>query len=119
MCIVIISLFIKAADADAPAAVAVPTQAFHIAGFHGNDRRANLPHHVMAEMLAAVAERAGRAKIVVIVIRESLCNRGKRFQAIVYFIGAFQPVFPDIPAQHGMVGFVIIMKVFHICRELF
>jgi hypothetical protein len=39
MRIVIIAFFIKTPDADPPAAVLVPAQRFHIAGFDGDDRR--------------------------------------------------------------------------------
>ena len=39
MGIVIVAFFVKAADADTPAAVLVPAEGFHIAGFHGDDRR--------------------------------------------------------------------------------
>ena len=38
MSIIVIPLLIKASDADPPAAVLVPAQRFHIAGFDGDDR---------------------------------------------------------------------------------
>lgn len=41
MCIVIVAFFVKTADADTPAAVLVPSQRLHVAGFHGDDRRAD------------------------------------------------------------------------------
>lgn len=38
MCVVIVALPVKAADADTPSAVLVPAQRFNLAGFYGNDR---------------------------------------------------------------------------------
>ena len=37
MCIIVVSFPVKAADADAPAAVLVPTDRFYVAGFYGDD----------------------------------------------------------------------------------
>ena len=77
--IVIIPLPVKAADTDSPAAIPVPSQRFYVARFYSNDRRTNLSHHIVAKVLPAVTKRAGRAKIVIICIWKSFCNRGKCF----------------------------------------
>ena len=37
MCIVVVTLFIKAADSDAPAAVLIPAKGFHVTGLHSDD----------------------------------------------------------------------------------
>ena len=42
MCIIIITSAVKTADAEPPAAVLIPADCFHIAGFHGDDRRAGI-----------------------------------------------------------------------------
>ena len=70
MGVIIISFFIKAADADPPAAVAVPSQTFHIAGFHSDNRRTDLSHHIVPKVLPAVTEGTGRAKVVIVRVRK-------------------------------------------------
>ena len=42
MCIIIVALFIKAADSDAPAAVTIPAKRLDIARFYGNDWRTDV-----------------------------------------------------------------------------
>ena len=39
--VIVVAFTVKASDADPPAAVLVPAEGFHIAGFHGDDRRAD------------------------------------------------------------------------------
>ena len=41
VCIVVIPLLVKAADADAPSAVAIPTKRLHVAGLDCDDWRAD------------------------------------------------------------------------------
>ncbi len=41
VCVVIVSFFVKTADADAPSPVLVPSKRFYIAGFGSDDRRAD------------------------------------------------------------------------------
>ena len=79
MGIVIIPLFVKAADAKAPAAVLIPANGFHIAGFDSNYRCSDLPHQVMTKMLAFEAIAAGDSEVVKIMVRKISGNRRKSF----------------------------------------
>ena len=52
--VVIISLAVKAADADAPAAVLIPAQGFHITGLNCHNGCTDLSHHVVPQVLSFV-----------------------------------------------------------------
>ena len=82
MGIVVVTLLVKTADADAPAAVLVPAHGFYIAGFHSHDRSASLSHHVVSQMLSLIAVGAGNAEIVVIGVGKPLGNGKKPLHAI-------------------------------------
>ena len=79
MGVIVITFFVKAANADTPAPVLVPADGFYIAGFYGGNRCADLSHHIVSKVRAVVAVGSGNTEIVVICIRESLCNRRKSF----------------------------------------
>ena len=79
MGVIIVALSVKAADADAPAAVLVPAKGFHVAGFHCDDRGSYLAEHVMSKMRPFVAVTAGGAEIVIVAVFKSFfiyfCNK--------------------------------------------
>ena len=56
MCVVVIPLMVKAADADAPAAVLIPAERLHIAGLDRNDRctYANIKLSIICQQSTAV-----------------------------------------------------------------
>jgi len=126
VCVIVIALFVKAADSDPPSPVLVPAKGLHIAGFHGHYGSPDPAHHVMAKMGASVAIAAGRAKIIVIIVFKSLRNRGEGFQSINLFpdlssvsVVLLDLIFPHHAAQNGFVGLIIIFIIFHILRQLF
>ena len=82
MGVVIIPFFIEAADADAPAAVLVPAQGLHGAGFHGDDGSSHLAHHVVAQMAALVAVGAGNAEVVIVAVWEVSGDGGKGLEPV-------------------------------------
>ena len=75
MRIVIVPLPVKAADADTPAPVLIPAQSLHITGLHRNDRCADLPHHVVAQMRPRIAIAAGSPKIIVMAVVKPFRDR--------------------------------------------
>ena len=82
MCIIVVSFPVKAADADAPAAVLVPAERLDAPGFHSNHRRSRLPHHIMPEMPSPVTVAAGDTEIVIVAVGKVFRQWEKRFQAI-------------------------------------
>ena len=89
MGVIVIPLFVKAADTNAPAAVLVPAQGFDGSRLHGDDRRAHLPHHVMAQVLSGVAVGTRSAEIVVVAVREIPGNGRESFEAVFCDPGLF------------------------------
>ena len=112
MCIVVVTLFIKAADSDAPAAVLIPAKGFHVTGLHGDDGYTDLAHHVVSQVGTLIAIAPGRSKIIIIAVVKTPCNRGKGFEAIACFKAAcavfgfcLHFVFADHAAKHGFISF--------------
>ena len=75
MRIVIIPLTVKTADADTPAAILVPTEGLHNAGFDTDDRRTDLSHHVMSQMRSGISVTSGGSEIIIMAVIKSFCNR--------------------------------------------
>ena len=85
MRIIIVSLFVKAADTDPPAPVLVPAQRLDISGFHTDYGRPDLPKHVMPQMVSFISVTSGHPKIIIIRVRESFGNRAESLQAVSLF----------------------------------
>ncbi len=124
--VIVVAFTVKASDADPPAAVLVPAESLHVAGFHTYDGCADLPHHVMPKVGTLIAIASGGAKVVIVAVFKTLGNRGKGFEAIDLFplltavIGfLLNFIFPHHSAEHGFVGFIIIFIIFHVLGEFF
>ena len=112
--IVIVPPPVKGANAYPPAAVAVPPHGFHDTALHRGDGRSESTHQVIAQVLPAEAEGAAHTKVVAVAVAVSCRNGGEGFQPVA---GNVCTVLPDgvtahKPAQHGTVGFPIVVVVF-------
>ena len=77
--IVVIPRSVKAFNPDPPAAVLIPAEGCDPTGFHADDGRAHLSHHVMPQMAAAVSIASCHPEVVKIRIGESFRNGRERF----------------------------------------
>ena len=114
--VIIISFLIKASDADPPAAVFIPSEGLHVAGFHGDDRRADLAHHVMSQMRSGVSIASGSSEIIGIAVREGSRNGRKGLQAVFspphhisFLILLLNQELPHHSAKHSLISFLIII----------
>jgi hypothetical protein len=128
MSIIIIPLPIKAADTDPPAAVLVPAESLHITGLHGNDRGADLAHHIMSEMLPLEAIASGYPKIIEVAVGIILGDRKISLKTIfllpllaprVGFVRHLNFIFTDHTAEDSGIGLQIIFIMFHVRRNRF
>ena len=125
--IVIIAQTVVRSDSDTPAAVLVPTQRFHGAAFHGDDGRAQRAEQIVAQMPPGKPVGAAAAEIVVVRVAVAGGNGGEGLQAVGrdpflfsgFPVGDLNGVVAYQPAQCGMVGFLIIGKVFELLSQKF
>jgi len=82
--VIVVAQSVKAADANAPSAVLVPSHDFHDSGFDGNDRRARQADEIVAEMAAAVAVGPPGAEVVVVGIVKPFCNGREGLQPVCF-----------------------------------
>lgn len=125
MGVVVISLLIEAADADAPAAVLIPAQGFHRAAFDGDYRTSHGGHKVVSQMAAAVAVAAAGSEIVKILVVKAVGDGRKGLEPVGFFPGIFAHlfignadlIFPQHPLQNRTVGAAVVIEILHIFRQ--
>ena len=108
-----------AADADAPAAVAVPAQRLHRSALDGNDRRAETAQQIVSEMAALEAEGAAAAEIAVMRVPVALRDRAERLDAIdrlpAFFarfrVRRLHGIAAHKAAKRGLICLSVIVKI--------
>ena len=119
VCIVIVPLAVEAADPDAPAAVLVPADRLDIAGFYSDDRRSDGAHHIMSEMMPAIAVAAGGTEIVEVAVIVAAGDRRERLQPVFFLVPIpsvyifIHRVGAEKSVQNRAVSFFVIGLVFH------
>ena len=82
MRVIIVSQIVVGTDADAPAAVLIPTERFDSARFHCNDRCPECTDQIVAEVTTCKAIAAPIAEIGVVAVAVARRDRRERLQSV-------------------------------------
>ena len=123
MCIIIVSLLIKTPHPNPPASILIPAKGLYVTGFYTYDRRTNLPHHIMSQMIPLISIASGHSKIIIITVWEASGYRMKGFQPVtllpglsicVVFCGHFDLILSYHASQNRCICLLIIREIFQL-----